>query len=257
MTDIEKFPKNRVLLKPTPLMPDEESIERNIIEQHNLDPMALLVDGDEDVRAAESEFEAARRKLEETKLRKAMMRLASADLDPDNVEELCEKEPWYKGKLTLLSISSFGFVPEKFEAAAKMKPEGSPERIRLIEARDRARVIYWDQIKADLRRITGPIEARRSNDARATRAAYEDQSMALWQFYKRANLENSPLYKNQGGRVMWLALAIGEAFMKAHQGGSSGPALARGPGYQQMRIPAILPPEMDDAPPLAPEPDAP
>ena len=152
-----------------------------------------------------------------------------AALDPDNVEELCKKEPWKKGELTELSIAAFGFVPQKFEYLAKQHEEGSPEYERFIGARDEAYKLYDDQIKSAARQTVAGL--RRTNDtAVGVRAAAETINARLNAFRKSAKLEGDPLLSYQSGMLMRAMILVGFNVQ-----GQKPSGLASGKGYQQWR----------------------
>lgn len=197
----------RILPKARPLMPEEDAKDEAIIRKFNPGAAKPLVDEeDPDILAARQAIADAEAKLQETIRKKAVLSLVqqAQDLDPDNVEELCEQERWKVGSLTELSKRHFGFIPEKFEALANSHPEGSDEYNKYMEARDEARAIYKSQIMSDLRRATAPLEQK---SGRERRAGYEQLSTRLWHYYKADKLEGDPVYKYQGARILWAAEA--------------------------------------------------
>jgi hypothetical protein len=223
------------LLKPTPLMPDENEIDNAIAEQYgkrtDFSGGVPDVSDDPDVRAAKEAAEKAQIELDRVKARKTMMRMVmdGAALDPDNVEELCKQEPWKKGDLTELSIAAFGFVPQKFEYLAKQHEEGSPEYERFIGARDEAYKLYDDQIKSAARQTVAGL--RRTNDtAVGVRAAAETINARLNAFRKSAKLEGDPLLSYQSGMLMRAMILVGFNVQ-----GQKPSGLASGKGYQQWR----------------------
>lgn len=218
------------LPKATPLMPGEEGQDEALVQAFNPLGLTPTIDMDDpDVRAALSAYDAAQAKLQQTIKRKAMLRLVQAgdSLDPERVEELCAAEPWKKGPVSQLNKGLMGFVPEKFEARALSFPEGSDEYRALMVARDKAAQIYWDQMKAELRKTCAKFD----NDPtlKNKRLGYEPLSASLWSFAK--TLEPMELWDQQRGRVMWMALNLGEEYMNKY-----GRDRASGPGYQQWSL---------------------
>ena len=231
----------KILPKPKELMPGEEARDEAIVQTFNTNGLSPHVDPDDpDVRAAQNEYEAAQKRLREVSARKAMLKLvdASDDLDPDKVAELCEKEPWKKGGIEHLSKSLLGFVPEKFEALALKYPEGSPEYVRYMAARDKGREIYSQQMKVLLRQIWARFDA--DGSVTNKRELSEPLSNRLKGF--AWSLQDNPVYEQQYGRVMWLCMNVGEVYMDKY-----GKSKASGRGYQQW---SITPSGMDDPEPL-------
>ncbi|MCD8526450.1 MAG: hypothetical protein LRY76_08980 [Alphaproteobacteria bacterium] len=235
-SNVIKFKK--ALPKPVPLIPDEEERDENLVKAFNPQGLRPSIDMDDpDVQAAQSEFEAAQKKLQQTIKRKALLKVVNqADsLDPDKVEELCRAEPWKQGPITNIGKNAMGWVPEKFEARAQQYREGSEEYNIFMAARDKAAQIYWDQMKVELKITCAKFE--KDPTIKNKRLAYEPLSAALWNFAK--TLEPSELWDQQRGRIMWMALNVGEEYMKKH-----GREKASGPGYQQWAIkPADFEPE--------------
>lgn len=230
MSDKKGVIAGKILPKARPLMPGEEERDAALVQTFNTNGLSPYIDPeDPDVKAAQNDYEAAQKKLRHTIQRKAMLKLVqdTGALDPDKVEELCANEPWKKGSLEQINKGLLGFVPEKFAAAAQMHPEGSPEHLRLNEAAERAANIYWDQMKVALRQTCAKFD----NDPAITkkRTAYEPLSASLGGFAK--SLEGQPLFDEQRGRIMWMALNLGEEYMNKY--GSKG---GSGPGYQQWSL---------------------
>jgi hypothetical protein len=251
----DKIAKRRILPKPRPLMPDEDRADQAIMRRFNpASAMPMIDENDPEVLEAQRQAREAEERLRALITKKTILKLQEAGqaLDPDKVEELCKKERWKAGELTDLSKEYFGFVPEKFEMLAKSHPEDSPEHQKYMEACMQARKIYWDQIKADVRKATAPLNKPDITPIKR-RAGHEDISTQLWHFYKRAGLENDPIYKYQGARILWAAEAgIRESFEK---GGKT--TTGRGNGYRKEKIQLILPDEMrGEATPTADPPAA-
>lgn len=220
----------KILPKPTELLPGLEAREDALVQNFNTNGLSPYADPDDpDVREAQNAFEAAQKRVREVTARKAMLKLVAAGdaPDPEKVAELCEKEPWKTGGLNQLNKSLMGFVPEKFEALALQKPEGSPERERLMAARDEARAIYWQQMKVLLRQTCAKFDG----DAlvKNKRTLYEPLSSKLWAFAQ--SIHENPAYEQQYGRIMWMALNLGEEYMNKY-----GRSKAFGPGYQQYSL---------------------
>lgn len=216
--------------KAQPLMPGEEERDDRLVESFNKGGLVPSVDMDDpDVKAAQSAYEAAQAKLQQTIRRKAMLKMVSEtdSLDPARVQELCAAEPWNKGGLDQLNKALMGFVPEKFEARAETFPAGSDDYKLYRKAAEEAAGIYWQQLKTELRKTCAKFD----NDASAAskRALYEPLSSRLWNFAQ--SLRDNPLYTQQYGRVMWMAMNLGEEYMNKY-----GKDKAGGPGYQQWRI---------------------
>lgn len=153
-----KVAKRKILPKARPVLPEVDKTDEQIIRAHN--PGAALPKPDEDdpeILAAQAELRAAEEKLAKVTQDKTILKAVEQGehLDPDRVEELCEAEPWKKGTLTELTKNHFGFVPEKFEMLAQLHPEGSEEHVKYMDARDRAREIYWNQVRQDVRKTAG------------------------------------------------------------------------------------------------------
>lgn len=199
-----KVAKRKILPKAQPVLPEVDESDEQIIRTHN--PGAALPKPDEDdpdILAAQAELRAAEEKLAKITQDKIILKAVEKGehLDPDRVEELCEAEPWKKGKLTELAKSHFGFVPEKFEMMAELHPEGSEDHTKYMEARDKAREIYWNQVREDVRRTAGPLN--QIGDPLKRRTEYEAVNMKLWRFSNA--LKKDPLYQNQSARVFWAA----------------------------------------------------
>lgn len=220
----------RILPVARPLMPGDERREEALIQQFNPRGLIHSIDADDpDVQAAQAALEQAQATLNSTIRRKGMIRLVQQGdaLDPDKVTELCEKEPWKTGPLTQLNKGLMGFVPEKFEALAQSHPEGSPEYLRFMTARDEAREIYWTQLKTALRQTCTRFDS--DPTIKNKRLAYEPLSTALWSFAK--TLEPQALWDQQRGRIMWVALNLGEAYMNKYGKDRTSRA-----GYQQWSL---------------------
>lgn len=223
-----KVAKRKILPKAKPVLPEVDESDEQIIRTHN--PGAALPKPDEDdpdILAAQAELRAAEEKLAKVTQDKIILKAVEKGehLDPDRVEELCEAEPWKKGKLTELSKNLFGFVPEKFEMMAELHPEGSEDHIKYMEARDKAREIYWSQVREDVRRTAGPLNEIGNPQQRRTE--YEAVNLSLWRCSNA--LKKDPLYQNQSARVFWAA----EFGMRHHF--EKGAANYRANGYTRFK----------------------
>lgn len=229
--DDSKVAKRKILPKARPVLPEVEESDEQIIRAHN--PGAAPPRPDEDdpeILAAQAEVRAAEEKLAKVTQDKIILKAVARGehLDPERVEELCETEPWKKGKLTELAKHHFGFVPEKFEMMAKLHPEGSDEHTKYMEARDQARKIYWNQIRHDVRQTAGPLN--QIADQQQRRSEYEAVNTKLWRFSNA--LKKDPLYQNQAARVFWAA----EFGMRHHfEKGATSPG-SNGQGYTRFKM---------------------
>jgi hypothetical protein len=244
------------LPKATPLMPGEEGSDEALVQTFNPLGFSPGPDTDDpDIKAAQNAYEAAQLKLKQVTQRKAMLKLVRQGdtLDPDKVAELCEKEPWKKGPVLEFNKGLMGFVPEKFEAAALEQPEGSAERTRLLSAFEKAKTIYWDQMKADMRRMCAQIQNDRSTTHK--RSLHEPITANIYHM-SRAMLE-SPVWNGPGGRLFWISHNLAPKFREIYGDDRMG----SGPGYQQWSLkltsdsPDEMPGEMKNpAPGNDPEP---
>ena len=228
-----KIAKRKILPQARPVLPEVEKREEQIIRAHNNSPFPKLDEDDPDILAAKAELRMAEEKLAKVKQDKIILKaVAQGDhLDPDRIEELCSAEPWKKGSLTELSKNHFGFVPEKFEMLAKLHPDGSENHMKYMEARDKARLIYWDQLRNDVRIAAAPLN--RISNPQDRRAAFEAVNTKLW--HTSNALKKDPLYQNQAARVFWAA----EAGMRHHFEKNSAPSSAKGgDGYSRFKITA-------------------
>ena len=233
---VVQFKPRRQLLRPTPLLPESaDPFEQRLnsppeaprrATQNNIHER--LREESPDVTAARKALEEAQANLEKITIREAHLKLAEglSELDIHNVEQLCEDEPWKKGRLAEIATSNFGFVPEKFEAMANQHPEGSEAHQKFMEACMKAREIYWDQIKRDVKRTFHSV-AKTSTGAVQTRAHCEQINEALRAGYKK--FEGNKIYGHQYGRLLWAAEALGRTCME--NGGNS-----RRDGYQKFRL---------------------
>lgn len=206
-----------------PLMPGEEAQDEALVQNFNKGGLVPTIDMDDpDIQAAQAHLQA-------TIKRKTFLKLVTGDtsLDPAKVDELCAAEPWKKGTIEQVNKGLMGFVPEKFEARAKEFPEGSEEYTLFMEASQKAARIYWDQLKVDLRKTCAKFD----NDAsiKNKRLAYEPLSSSLWTFAQ--TLQDNPVWTQQYGRIMWMALNLGEEYMNKY-----GRDKAFGKGYQQWSL---------------------
>ncbi len=64
-------------------------------------------------------------------------------ISAETLRKKCALEPWVKQRSGHIK---FGAVPEQFEAMAKLMPEGSTEQQNFLDAAERARDIYREQI---------------------------------------------------------------------------------------------------------------
>ena len=224
----------RKSLKPSQLFAAEDKNDRAILAEHNPQALDLTPEDDPEIIAARQELQAAQAQLEGLMQKKARLRLIGdiSTLDASKVEEMCEAEPWKRGELTEISKDKFGFVPERFEAAAQMQPEGSPLRDGFMEARDRARVIYDAQLKAAVERATARIQHKVGNGTRLQlRGAFEHTSNIMWTAYKAMEKENNPVFKYQAARLLKATLLVGDTYMRRHEGERKE---TKGPGYQKI-----------------------
>lgn len=224
--------------KPQPLLPDGiDPFE----ELHTSDEVASLTGVLDPFQKNEAkpasdlptmaDIDKVRKQFDDAIARAAHLKLASniSVLDVTRVAEMCKNEPWKKGRLSEVATSNFGFIPEKFEAAANQHPEGSPEHTQFMAACMEARTIYWDQIKLDVKKTFDSFN-KPGRSPRDVRIDCEGVNEILRSGYKR--FEENPVFKHQYGRLLWAALALGEAFSNAHQSGQAG----MGAGYQQYKL---------------------
>lgn len=209
--DDNKVAKRKILPQPSPVLPDAEQDDEHIIRTHGTGAGLMRPDEDDpDILAARAELRAAEERLAKVTHDKTILKAVEKDehLDPERVEELCAAEPWKKGTLTELTKSFFGFVPEKFEMMAGLHPEGSEQHQIYMEARDKARKIYSDQLDEDVRRAAAPLN--RIANQMQRRAEFEAVNAKLWRYSNF--LKKDPLYQYQAARVFWAA----EAGMRHH-----------------------------------------
>lgn len=221
-----------------PVLPEEDETDGVIQERFGQQEKAAGrfipdVSDDPDVREAKEAAEKAQAELERVEMRKKMMRMVmdSADLDPENVEQICEAEPWKEGDLMNLSVRHFGFVPQKFEYLADQHAEGSPEHERYIDARDEAYKIYHNQIRSAARTTVAKLRDTYNTET-SVRAAAESINARINSFRHRASLEEDPMTQYQSAALMCLMNLIGHHVM---QNGSSS-RLTSGEGYRQCRM---------------------
>lgn len=268
---MSKDPKSkvvgRILPKARPLIPDEDAQDQAILEAYNPDSVRQLIDENDpeitDIDAQIAALQEKRTNVVQLRMKRSLADLG-VEMDPDKVVEYCEVEPWKAGALTQLSKSLFGFVPEKFEAAAEMHEEGSPEHKRFMTARDEARLIYDEQLKRDSWRVFSS-KKNKSSSRRDHRAELETTASLMHSFYKR-ELERQEAYKYQAARFLKATMLLGDYFMNASYGRRTSDEgqkmrlslqgdhvtieeVDREAGYlKAVQEPDALPPPSDDAP---------
>lgn len=253
MKNDNKIAKRRILPKARPLMPEADKQEEEITRRFN--PGAALPKPDEDdpdILEARHALHIAEEKLKSVVTQKTVLKLQKSghNYDPSQVEALCTAEPWKAGELTDLSKDAFGFVPEKFEMLAQTHSLESAEYKELMEARDKAREIYRNQIMQDVAKATRHLD-KPGMDPVQRRLGYEDIATKIWHFYKRANLEGDPIYKFQGARLLW---SVEAGLRRCFEQNGATPN-GGGQGYQKWAIKPFIPEEQDNAkiePPSAP-----
>lgn len=140
------------------------------------------------------------------------------NLDPDNVEQLCKQHRWSSKGIISARSSEFGTVPEAFEQAASMLPEGTDQHKKLTQAFKKAAGIYREQILSDVRNET----------TGKPRAELESINEMLFKLHHSKEKDGTYV----AARLLWAAHMIGDWYYK--NGGKQGPA--SGPGYRQFKL---------------------
>ncbi len=73
---------------------------------------------------------------------------ALSTIDPSKVEDICKAEPWTSARrVEDVTAGQYGYVTEKLEKARNLFAAGSPEHTAYHDAFERAKQIYFDDIK--------------------------------------------------------------------------------------------------------------